>query len=194
MPRMRFRFPPPAVTLALALVAAGCSAGPSREPASRASGAATTSARVGPAGARGEASVTPASPEELSRLVRAGGAPVTLVNVWATWCNPCREEMPALLAVARRHPEMRLLLVSADFTDQRPAAAAFLAERGVSGTTYLKSGSDQEFIDALNRGWTGSLPATFVYDASGHEVAFWEGMADERRFEAAITQALQSKP
>jgi thiol-disulfide isomerase/thioredoxin len=179
--------------LAFALVLASCSAGP---PGGRAPGAtaAATGARVGAEGSHGSATVMPAGPGELSRVVHAAGAPVTLVNVWATWCNPCREEMPALLAVARRHPDLRLLLVSADFTDHRLEAKAFLDERGVSGTTYIKSGSDQDFIDALNRGWTGSLPATFVYDAKGRAVAFWEGRADERRFEAAITQAQHPQP
>ena len=98
------------------------------------------------------------------------------------------------MAVARRHPEVRLVLVSADFDAQRTEAAAFLAKQGVSGTTYVKTGSDQDFINALDSRWTGSLPATLVFDAKGHEVAFWEGKADEARFEGAIEQAQSHQP
>jgi thiol-disulfide isomerase/thioredoxin len=197
LPPMRMPMPAaPVFVFALAIALAGCSSGGADDRAGAAgtSTRATTSAGAGAPGSRGDAAVMPATPAELARVVHAGGAPVTLVNVWATWCNPCREEMPALLNVARRHPDVRLVLVSADFDDQRDTAMKFLADHGVTGTTYIKNGADQEFIDTFNRGWTGSLPATFVYDAKGRAVAFWEGAADESRFEAAISQARRSQP
>lgn len=192
----RMRLPTLAV-LACALAAAllgGCSSGAAHAPAARGAAADSTRAVVGPAGSHGDARVVPADPATLSRVVAAGGAPVTLVNVWATWCNPCREEMPALLEVARRHADVRLVLVSADFGDRQAEAASMLASLGVSGTTWIKTGTDQAFIDSFNRGWTGSLPATFVYDAHGRQVAFWEGRADAPKFEAAIQQAMHPQP
>lgn len=113
---------------------------------------------------------------------------------WSTsgpaWCGPCREEFPALLAAARRHPELRLLLVSADFDTQLPEARRFLFEHGVTDTSYLKHDGDQAFIDGLDARWSGALPATLLYDGAGHKVAFWEGTADSAMFETAIMQAL----
>jgi hypothetical protein len=47
----------------------------------------------------------------------------------------------------------------------------------VEGTTYLKTGRDQAFIDGISRAWTGSIPATAVYDRSGRLLTFWEGKA-----------------
>lgn len=120
------------------------------------------------------------------------GSRVTLVNVWATWCDPCRQEMPELLDVTRAHRAdgVRLVLVSTDFDEQRADVHRFLTSHAVRDTTYLKQGGDQAFIDTMNRDWTGSIPATFVYDSIGNRVAFWEGRADRARFEAAIRRAL----
>ncbi len=109
------------------------------------------------------------SAEDVLREVRRPGARAVVVNVWATWCAPCREEMPDVLRVYRelRGRGLRLLLVSADFPEDREEARAFLARAGVDFPTYLKSGDDRAFIDGLDPGWSGALPATFVYDAAG---------------------------
>jgi len=122
------------------------------------------------------------------------GHGVTVVNLWATWCAPCRREMPALLSVARAHKAdgVRLLLVSVDFDDQLPAVRKFLAGNGVDQTTYFKNEPDQTFINAVNPQWSGALPATLVYDRKGKLVEFWEGAGDENRFEHAVIAALTS--
>jgi len=132
--------------------------------------------------------------DRLLALAAAPGTRATLLNVWASWCGPCREEFPALLAVMRRHPEARLLLVSGDFDSQVGEARRFLKEHGVTDTTYLKSGGDQAFIDALAPEWSGALPATMLYDARGRRTAFWEGAGDSARFEQALAQAEQPQP
>ena len=144
------------------------------------------------AGAPGDTALVPATAARLRELADEPGADATLLNVWATWCGPCREEFPALLSVARRHPNVRLLLVSADFDDQARVAREFLGAHGVTDTTWLKSEPDQEFINGLEPNWSGALPATIVFDARGRAVAFWEGAADSARFEAAISKALDA--
>ncbi|HTO89500.1 MAG TPA: TlpA disulfide reductase family protein [Candidatus Sulfotelmatobacter sp.] len=134
--------------------------------------------------------VTPTTAEQVLARARRGDA--TIVNLWATWCPPCRDEMPALIRVARVHKEdrVRLVLVSVDFEDQLPAVRKFLATQGYTDTSYLKTGDDQKFINAIYPQWTGALPATLVFDRSGRQVAFWEGRADESKFEHAVIEAL----
>jgi thiol-disulfide isomerase/thioredoxin len=133
-----------------------------------------------------------ATPAEIVTRATRPGARVTIVNVWASWCVPCREEFPALLRVARSHRAdgLRLVLVSADFDDQIGAARRFLVTQGVTDTCWLKTGSDMTFIDMLHPSWSGALPATLVYDAHGRLTAFWEGAADSTRFEQAVRAAL----
>ena len=125
--------------------------------------------------------------------VRDRGAPATIVNVWATWCGPCREEFPDLVKFQRdwRERGVEVMYVSADFDDQLEAVEKFLDSHGVDGPTYLKNETDMKFIDGLDRRWSGALPATFVYDRTGKLVRYWEGRADYARFVAAAEAAVQ---
>jgi thiol-disulfide isomerase/thioredoxin len=136
--------------------------------------------------------VVPASSREILGLASGGRARATLVNVWATWCVPCREEFPLLVRLAREYQPrgLELILVSADFDDRLPAVRRFLAAQGVTDTSYLKAEGDQSFIDALSPKWSGALPATFVYDGAGRQIAFWEGKADEARLRKSFEGAL----
>jgi thiol-disulfide isomerase/thioredoxin len=129
-------------------------------------------------------SATPPAPinataADVLKAVDEARGNVVLVNVWATWCEPCRHEFPALLRVRRELASNRfkLILVSADFADQLPQVDQFLAQQGVSFPTYVKSQDDMEFINALNPRWSGALPATFLYDSTGKLRDFWEGEA-----------------
>ena len=121
--------------------------------------------------------VVPVTAVQAREVVAAARGKVVLLNVWATWCSPCREEFPHLV---RLHRELggkgfELILVSADFENQLPKVSEFLAAEGVDFRTYRKLGSDSEFIDGLDPRWSGALPATFVYDRSGTLRDFWEG-------------------
>ena len=84
--------------------------------------------------------------------VKAPGAQAVLVNVWATWCEPCREEMPDLVRFYRDHRAegLRLVLISADDDDQRDVVARVRGGLGFDGPAFIKRGNDMTFIDALD--------------------------------------------
>ena len=177
-------------TFAVAIALAGCGEpdGHAAKVSSADSGAAATSATT----ADSTGVLRPINGRGVLALVSDGRARVTVVNLWATWCLPCRQEFPELLAATNAHRAdgVRLLLVSTDFEEQAADVRSFLAKNAVRDTAYLKHEGDQAFIDTINPEWTGTIPATLVYDASGRRVAFWEGRADRARFESAIQQAL----
>lgn len=85
---------------------------------------------------------------------------VSVLNVWATWCVPCREEAPTLLKFARSHvvPVYGLL-----YKDQRQDAVQWLQAQG---NPYQLDGDDPMGKVALNWGVYG-VPETFVIDANG---------------------------
>lgn len=137
--------------------------------------------------------IVPADVHEVLKSVRSSGAEATMVNVWATWCIPCREEFPDLMRLYREHRTagFRLVLVSADFDDEAEAAREFLAGQGVDFPTYLKTGKDQEFIDTLTPEWTGALPATMIYDSEGVLRDFWQGRISHDEMEKRLLAVLE---
>lgn len=84
-----------------------------------------------------------------------------VVNLWATWCAPCRREMPVLEAAQQGNPEVRFVLVNQG--EHAAAVTGFLAEQGLKPKEVL--------LDSGNRlgQATGSygLPTTLFYDAKG---------------------------
>ncbi len=87
------------------------------------------------------------------------GRPVFL-NLWASWCLPCRQEMPALEAAAARHPGVRFVGVAV--RDRVDSAAAFAAEVGVTYTLGVDVDGivDQEYPIL-------GMPATFIISPEG---------------------------
>lgn len=143
--------------------------------------------------APGTAVVKPASADRVKRTVRNLKARAVMVNVWATWCTPCREEFPDLIRVYRefRGQGLRLVLVSADFEEQIPQVKRFLVEQGVDFPSYVKAGKDMEFIDGIDPAWSGVLPATWIYDASGVRRHFWEGKASYQTLRQKVADVLK---
>lgn len=84
----------------------------------------------------------------------------TLVNVWASWCAPCREEHPALMELAK---DDRFNLVGINYKDDTPNALRFLGELG---NPYAAVGIDPNGVSAINWGVYG-IPETFLVDPDG---------------------------
>jgi thiol-disulfide isomerase/thioredoxin len=92
-----------------------------------------------------------------------------VVNFWATWCDPCKAELPRLAEAARRY-RGRVGFLGVDVQDDSAAAARFARRFGV---TY-PSVPDPERSIARSQGLLG-LPVTQFYDASGKQVGVHQG-------------------
>jgi thiol-disulfide isomerase/thioredoxin len=140
--------------------------------------------------------VTPVTSADVQKVIHDPGAKAVLVNVWATWCGPCREEFPGLVRVAEKYngQGLKTILVSADDTDQVAAVKKFLADEGVDFPAYIKAEKDQAFIDGLYKQWSGALPATFIFDGTGKLHDFWEGNATFNVFEQKVVEVLEKQP
>ena len=128
-----------------------------------------------------------------ARVVAAKKGRVLLVNFWATWCDPCREEMPALVSAAKglSSKDVAVALVSTDSLKKTPDVEKFLASGTVPFVCWqVKSADPQRFIDAVDKSWNGAVPYTLVYDRKGELVARLAGPQTEKSFGEAVRKAL----
>jgi thiol-disulfide isomerase/thioredoxin len=95
---------------------------------------------------------------DLADHISTDGRPVVL-NLWASWCGPCRSEMPAINQAATEHPEVAFVGVS--IKDDVGDATAFAGELGIGYTIAFDDGTVEEAYPALG------LPATFFIDGDG---------------------------
>ena len=129
-----------------------------------------------------------------AELLRPRRGKVVLVDFWATWCEPCREELPKLVAVSNKldRAKFTLLTISADEPEQESAAASLLKKVGLRSPGYIKhTDDDQAFINSVDRNWSGALPALFLYDACGRRIRSFIGDSDVAEIENAIRKAVR---
>lgn len=147
------------------------------------------------------------APKLLSDLSFAGadGEPTTLaafsgrvllVNLWATWCGPCRKEMPALdrLEAAAGGADFAVVPVSVDTGDAaRPAE--FLKSIGIKTLPLYTDRSTEIFETLKRRGVAVGLPVTVLIDRNGCSLGHMNGPAEwdsedaKRLIQAALQQA-----
>jgi thiol-disulfide isomerase/thioredoxin len=102
-----------------------------------------------------------------------------LLNLWATWCVPCRREMPALDALQAKlgGPDFEVVAVNIDTRDpQKPLA--FLKDVGITHLAYYSDQSARVFEDLKTAGKAFGMPTTVMVDRAGCEIGTMAGPAE----------------
>ena len=116
---------------------------------------------------------------------------VVVLNFWATWCEPCRDELPSLERLQKARSGKPFEVVTVNFGEQPARIRAFLEREFVELPVVLDR--DKE---AAGRWKVGGLPMTFIIDARGRVryQAFGERKWDDAQSLATVDKLLAEKP
>ena len=118
--------------------------------------------------------VSPIDTEALKALLTRQREHPLLVNFWATFCDPCRDEFPELVKIDNDYRPRSLDFVTVsldDMSDIKTEVPKFLDAMKATMPAYLLNVSDPEpAINLVDRAWRGDLPATYLYNEKGELV------------------------
>ncbi|MGB8475213.1 MAG: TlpA disulfide reductase family protein [Candidatus Acidiferrum sp.] len=144
---------------------------------------------------------TPHDPElidtqSFQKILQQHRGKALLVTFWATWCEPCRDEYPMLNELAKQYKAkgLRVVGVSMDDDGDLILMRRFLARYKPIFPNYRntpgKAAEFEAFTQSVMPGWTGSLPATFLYAKDGRQVGQFLGEKTREQYEDAIRALL----
>ena len=111
---------------------------------------------------------------------------VVLVNNWATWCPPCRQEMPILEAFFRDHHHQGFTVVAIDAGDPQEIVKDFVSSYNMSFPIWIDPGST-----ALNSFRNNYLPSSYLINEQGQVIMVWSGAVTRASLEENITPLLR---
>lgn len=133
--------------------------------------------------------------QDLDGLIRKLGRRGTLVNVWATWCGPCREELPMLAKLQQRYASqgIAVLPLSVDDPEQEPKVAGMLEGYGFTGPFYVATRPLEDIKRRLNEAWPGNIPVSFLFDQEAQRRFFWTAQVYENELTPKLDRFLEGK-
>jgi thiol-disulfide isomerase/thioredoxin len=126
-------------------------------------------------------------------LAKYRGKPL-VVNFWATWCEPCRDEYPMIVDLAKQFKGQGVEVVGVDMDDESDMnlVRRFMARMQPPFPNYRqKTGIDlDKFYEGINPQWKGTMPQTIFYGKDGSVVGFFLGSRPRPQFEQAFRATL----
>lgn len=141
--------------------------------------------------------VIPINENGLDSLLANRNGNILLLNIWATWCEPCREEFPDLvkLSHAYKGKKLEIVTISVDYPDESDEKIIpFIDSLHVPFKVLVADFSSQDsFIHKFDKEWTGAVPVTFLFDTKGKQESVLFGKQTYRQFKDAVDKLLKKE-
>lgn len=131
--------------------------------------------------------------KELSELINNREGKVLVLNIWATWCVPCREEIPDLMQLHNKYSaKIDVIGISVDYPDEISARILpFVKQQKINYQLYVNNLKDEELINFFLVKWNGAIPVTFIYDKTGKRIFFLEGKKSYSELEKTVSSLIR---
>ena len=107
---------------------------------------------------------------------------VVILDFWATWCPPCRQEIPGFVTLQRKYQDKGLVIIGVSLDKQGPSVVKpFMRELGMKYRVVM---GDEKIVS--DYGGIEAIPTTFIIDRQGKVVTVHQGFTDNATFEAEI--------
>lgn len=137
--------------------------------------------------AEGESGLQPLNQAGLKALLEKNRGKLIMLNFFATWCPPCRMEIPELVKVRKAYPESDMLLVGLAVDEDKRPVEPFIKQAGINYPVYLAG------RDASNAYGVTSVPHNVFIAKDGHVVISEPGLADANVVRQVIDELLKQK-
>jgi len=102
------------------------------------------------------------STDEIRNLISSDD--VVVFNFWATWCEPCVEEIPIFTKLQDSHKQITVIGISMDELKSEDQVQNFIKEHKMNYRVALWTGSDfEQMVNSMDPQWDGPIPATFIF-------------------------------
>ncbi len=129
------------------------------------------------------------------RLAKQKGK-VIVLNFWATWCQPCVEEFPALVKLYNNYRKRGVVVIAVSVDDPESAdelVQPFLRRQRATFPVLVLNEDADQFIRNFDKEWGGEIPRTYLYSKSGKRLKAWSGSRTYAEFEKEVKEALKQK-
>lgn len=139
--------------------------------------------------------IRPIGDTGLDSLIANRSGKILVLNIWATWCGPCKEEFPDLVKISRdlEKDKVEFAAISVDYPDEISSKIRpFLKKLNVPFTVFVSAFASQDtLINNIDKDWSGGIPATFIYDTRGNRRKLLFGLQSYQQFKKAIEDVLR---
>jgi peroxiredoxin len=127
----------------------------------------------------------------VKELLKNNSDSLRLINIWATWCGPCVNELPSFVVINRmyRRRDFEFITISADDPQKSGKVLKTLQSLHAANTNFLFNSDDKyKLIEAVDPNWNGALPYTILVEPGGKIIYAKQGIIDPMEMKTMIVE------